>query len=149
MSFVLPTGHVGAGRGFGGPGLQANLPLSVELTSELVTHWNAGFTATRARDAGGVRRTLRSLGAGASAIWLVAPTLNLMLESTWERAESFEPVEGMRTDGRLTVMPGIRGAINLSSGMQIVPGVGMPFVTSAGETERELFLYLSVEHSFR
>ncbi len=149
LSVVLPTGDEAAGRGLGGPGLQTMIPVSVELTSTFVTHWNAGYTATRARDAGGVRRTLRVLNAAASAIWLVAPTLNLMLESTWDRTDSFDAASSTRSDDHLTIMPGIRGAINLRSGMQIVPGIGVPFVRSAGSTERDLFLYFSVEHSFR
>jgi hypothetical protein len=149
LSVILPTGDAATGRGFGGPGVQTNLPLSVELTPTLVTHWNAGAGATRARDLGGTRRTLRSLSAAASTIWLVAPTLNVMLESVWERTEAFDAPNVVRTDGRFTVMPGVRGAINLSSGMQIVPGVGVPFVRSGGRTQHDLFLYLSVEHSFR
>jgi hypothetical protein len=149
LSLILPTGDAATGRGFGGPGMQTNLPLSVELTPTLVTHWNAGIAATRARDLDGVRRTLRSFAAAASAIWLAAPTLNLMLESVWERTEAFDSPDALRTDGRFTLMPGVRGAINLSSGMQVVPGVGMPFVRSGGRTEHDLFLYLSVEHSFR
>jgi hypothetical protein len=149
LSLALPTGDAATGRGLGGPGLQTNLPLSVELTPTLVTHWNLGGTATRARDVSGLRRTLRSLTAAASAIWLVAPTFNLMVESTWERTESFDGPDAVRTDGRFTVLPGVRGAINLPSGMQIVPGVGVPFVRSGGRTEHDLFLYLSIEHSFR
>ena len=149
VSLVLPTGDGASGRGLGGPGLQVNLPLSVELTDAVVAHGNVGGTATRARSAGGARRPLRSVSAAASAIWLVAPTVNLMLESVWERAESFDPAELRRTDGRFVVMPGVRGALNLRSGTQIVPGVGVPFVTSGGRTDRDLFLYLSVEHSFR
>jgi hypothetical protein len=149
MSVLLATGNPSADRGLGGPGVQVNLPLSVEVTSRLVTHWNAGATATRARDVQGTRRTLRGLNAAASAIWLVAPTLNLMLESTWERAESFDPAEHTSTNEIFTLMPGIRGAINFPSGMQIVPGIGVPFATSGGQTERALFLYFSVEHSFR
>ncbi|HET9012389.1 MAG TPA: hypothetical protein VFN38_11280, partial [Gemmatimonadaceae bacterium] len=119
-----------------------------ELTNAVVTHWNAGYTATRARDAG-ARRTLRALNAAASAIFLVAPTLNLMLESTWDRTESFDVASATRFDEHLTIMPGLRGAINLASGMQIVPGIGLPFVRSGGTTERDLFLYFSVEHAFR
>jgi hypothetical protein len=149
MSMLLPTGNPSADRGLGGPGLQVNLPVSVEITNNLVTHWNAGGTATRARDVQGTRRTLRALNAAASAIWLLAPTLNLMLESTWERDESFDPTERTSTSETFTLMPGIRGAINLASGMQIVPGIGVPFATSSGHTERALFLYFSVEHSFR
>jgi hypothetical protein len=149
LSAMLPTGDADDDRGLGGPGIQVNLPLSVELSNTFVTHWNAGLTATRARNPAGLRRNLRSLNAAASAIWLLAPTLNLMLESTWERNESFDPVEVTRTDGRFTVMPGLRGAINLASGTQIVPGIGVPFVRFGGRTDRELFLYLSVEHSFK
>jgi hypothetical protein len=149
LSVVLPTGDAASGRGLGGPGVQTNLPLSVELTKTLVTHWNAGAAVTRAPDGQGLRRSLRSLAAAASAIWLATPTLNLMLESVWERGESFDAGDVVRTDGRFIVMPGVRGAINLASGMQIVPGVGVPFVRSAGRTEHDLFLYLSVEHSFR
>jgi hypothetical protein len=149
ISAVFPTGDPETGHGLGGPGLQVNLPLSVDLTNTVVTHWNAGATATRARNPVGTRRTLRSVNAAASAIWLVASNVNLMLESTWERVESFDPLEITRTDGRFVLMPGVRGAINLDSGTQIVPGVGLPFVTSAGRTDREIFLYLSVEHSFR
>lgn len=149
LSLTLPTGDPSRGRGLGGPGVQTNLPLSVELTPTLVTHWNLGGTATRARDVTGVRRTLRTLAAAASAIWLVAPTFNFMLETTWERAESFDVGDVVRTDGQFTVLPGVRGAINLSSGMQIVPGFGVPFVRSGGRTEHDLLLYLSIEHSFR
>jgi hypothetical protein len=149
LSVVLPTGDAATGRGSGGPGLQTNIPLSVELTNTVVTHWNAGYTATRARDTDGVRRTLRVLNAAASAIWLVAPTLNLMLESTWDRTQSFDAGSTTRSDDHFTIMPGIRGAFNFRSGMQIVPGIGLPFVRSAGSTERDLFLYFSVEHSFR
>jgi hypothetical protein len=149
VSAYLATGDNSRDRGFGGPGLQVNLPVSVELASTLVTHWNAGATATRARDSRGERQTLRSVNAAASAIWLAMPVLNLMLESTWERNQSFDPLDRTRTDERLTIMPGLRGAINLASGMQIVPGIGIPFTTTGGSTERDLFLYFSVEHSFR
>ena len=149
LSAVLPTGNPNTGHGLGGPGLQVNLPFSVELTNTLVTHWNGGVTATRARSLRGDRRTLHSVNAAASVIWLLASTFNLMLESTWERAQSFGPLEIPQTDGRFVVMPGVRGAINLRSGTQLVPGLGMPFVTSAGRTDRDLLLYFSVEHSFR
>jgi hypothetical protein len=149
LTAILPTGDPSADRGLGGPGVQVNLPVSVEVASTLVTHWNVGATATRARNMQGDRRSLRSLSAAASAIWLAAPSFNVMLESIWESNESFDPVLLTRTDARVTIMPGIRGAINLASGMQIVPGIGVPFVMSTGRTERDLFLYFSVEHSFR
>lgn len=149
LSAVLPTGDGGAARGAGGPGVQVNLPLSIELTNTLVTHWNAGLSATRARSPLGTSRSLRSLNAAASAIWLVASTFNLMLESTWERAESFDALERTQTDERFVLMPGMRAAINLKSGMQIVPGIGVPFVRSGGRTDRDLVLYFSVEHSIR
>jgi hypothetical protein len=44
--------------------------------------------------------------------------------------------------------PGIRGAINLASGMQIVPGIAIPIGLGPSSGDRALFVYLSVEHAF-
>ncbi|MEO8560834.1 MAG: transporter [bacterium] len=149
LSAILPTGSVGKGTGAGGPGLQVNLPLSVQLTEKLVTHWNAGATVIRAHSDGDVRKTARSVNAAASAIWLLAPTLNLMLEGAWDRTESLDD-DGVRVAANnFVLLPGVRAAIDLPSGMQIVPGIGVPIGLGPSRGERDLFLYLSVEHSFR
>ncbi len=149
ISALLPAFDARAGRGAGGPGVQVNLPLSVDIASRLVTHWNASATLTRARSDGGARATTRSFGAGASAIFLATPTLNFMLEGVWERTQALDPLGPVVTARSALLVPGVRGAFNLSSGMQIVPGVGIPIEVGTNDGARDLFLYLSVEHSFR
>lgn len=149
LSALLPSGDVRRGRGSGGPGVQVNLPLSVELSEAVVTHWNAGATAWRARNANGVRRTTHGVNAAASAIWLLAPTLNLMLETAWDRTQLLDDAGARASDESFVVVPGVRAAINPSSGMQIVPGIGVPIGVGPSRGERDLFLYFSVEHSFR
>ena len=81
LSVVLPTGIVRKGTEAGGLGVQFNLPLSVRVNRALVTHWNAGASVTRVEDVLDRRRTIRAAAAGASAIWLLAPTFNLILET--------------------------------------------------------------------
>lgn len=149
LSVILPTGSVAKGTGAGGPGLQVNLPLSVRVTEQLVTHWNAGATLTRARSDGGARNNTRSLNAAASAIWLLSPVFNLMLEGAWDRSESLFDDGRRVAANNFVLLPGARAAINLASGMQIVPGVGVPIGLGPSRGERDVFLYLSVEHAFK
>ena len=149
LSFVLPTGSVRKGTGAGGPGVQMNLPLSVRVNRALVTHWNAGASITRAEDVLERRATIRSVAAGASAIWLVAPTFNLMLETLWDRTEALDDGGARVAEENFVILPGVRGAINLPGDLQIVPGVGVPIGIGPSSGERDLFLYLSVEHPFR
>jgi hypothetical protein len=148
LSVIVPSGSVRGGRGAGGPGLQVNLPLSIDLSKQLVTHWNAGATVQRARAENGVRGNTRSVNAAASAIWLLSPTWNLMLETAWDRTESLDETGAREHQENLVLLPGLRAAINLASGMQLVPGVGVPFGLLRNGT-RDIFLYFSVEHAFR
>ena len=148
LSLLVPTGSTRDGRGAGGPGVQVNVPLSITVSPFLVTHWNAGATLSRARTFGGVRGTSTSLNAGASAIVLLSSNFNLMLEGLYERNETLSDVGGIVVERRMTIAPGLRAAINLASGMQIVPGVGMP-ISGRTADDRDLFLYFSVERPFR
>jgi hypothetical protein len=129
--------------------MQLNLPLSVGVSRALVTHWNAGASVTRARTSLGKRGTIRSVSAGASAIWLVAPVLNLMLETVWDRSEALDDAGARAAEDHFVVLPGVRAAINLPRDLQIVPGIGVPIGVGPSHGERDLFLYLSVEHPFR
>lgn len=147
LSVIIPTGD--ANRGAGGPGLQVNLPLSIDMSPALVTHWNAGATLTRGRSSSGTRRTTRGVNAAASAIWLLAPAFNVMLETAWERFESLDDAGRRSAEQALVVLPGFRAAINLAPGMQVVPGVGVPLGIGPSRGDRGVFLYLSVEHAFR
>ena len=148
LTLLLPTGSTRFGRGVGGPGMQVNLPLSVSVSPLLVTHWNIGSTVSRARASSGARGTPTSFNAGASAILLLSPNLNVMLEGLYERNETLSELGEMEVQRRTTVVPGLRGAINLASGMQLVPGIGVP-ISGRNRADRDLFLYFSVEHSFK
>ncbi|HKP16229.1 MAG TPA: hypothetical protein VJT85_09190 [Gemmatimonadaceae bacterium] len=148
LSILLPTGNVRKGSGAGGPGAQFNLPLSVRINRGLVTHWNAGGSIIRAESVFGRRRTIRAVSAGASAIWLAAPTLNVMLETVWDRVEALDEAGARASEESFVILPGVRGALNLPHDLQIVPGIGMPIGVGPSRGNRDLFLYLSFEHPF-
>ena len=117
LSLILPT------AGAGSAGFQVNLPVSVMLTRDVVSHWNAGATLARAEET--------VYNGGASVIWLAHPAVNLMLEVVWA---------GTARSGETIVNPGLRWAHNLG-GLQVVPGISFP-------NGRDVFLYLSFEHPF-
>jgi len=131
LSVILPTGSEDQGRGTGSLGLQTNLPASYVLSDALATHWNAGLTLDG--DSGDLDASL-----GASAIWRVHRSVNLMLETVWESAR----------DDVVLLNPGVRWAFDFASGLQIVPGVAYTFALGADDADA-LFLYLSFEHPFR
>lgn len=149
LTALLPTGSSERGIGAGGAGVEVNLPVSVEVGRSLAAHWNLGGSLIpRARAADGTRSQLRELFAGASVIWLVHPALNLLAETIWSRAESPEIGGTRAAETTLTLVPGVRGAINLRSGAQIVPGVGLMLDGRDGARVSGLLLYLSFEHGF-
>lgn len=149
LSALLPTGNAERGMGAGGAGVELNLPVSMEIGRALAAHWNLGgsvIPSARAED--GTRRAANELFAGASVVWLMHPMLNALVESVWSRAE-LPSVGGTRTsETSLTVVPGVRGAINLSSGAQIVPGAALTLDARDGMRVSGLLLYLSFEHGF-
>ena len=149
ISALLPTGNADRGMGAGGAGVELNLPISLEIGRTLAAHWNVGgsvIPSARAED--GTRGSANEAFAGASVVWLVHPMLNLLAESVWSRAES-PAIGGTRTsETSLTLVPGVRGAINLSSGAQIVPGAALTLDARDGMRVSGLLLYLSFEHGF-
>lgn len=149
VSVVLPTGAADKGMGAGAPGIQANLPLSRKLSSVLVAHSNAGMTLTpRARDEQGNRATTRAYGLGQSLVWLARPTFNVLLEGVWSHADVVAGDGRTRAETSLHVSPGIRGALNFPSGLQIVPGLAVPIGVGPSRSERGVLVYLSFEHPF-
>ena len=147
LSLLLPTGSHSRGRGAGAVGFQANLPLSLVVSPQLVTHWNAGATVTpSSKDPIGREATTASFNLGGSAIWLLHPSVNLLLEGVWLSTESVS-LGATERDETLLLNPGVRGAINLAN-LQIVPGVAYTFDVSSGSDDDGLFVYLSFEHPF-
>jgi hypothetical protein len=149
-TLLLPTGNEHKGRGAGGLGLQGSLPLSVRPLPALALHGNAGLTYTpNARNALG--QTARTVNAnlGGSAIWLLRPTFNLMLELLWLSTEQVAGSDETVREESLLLNPGIRWAFNFPSGLQIVPGVAYTIGLADSAGQNGLFLYLSFEHPFR
>lgn len=148
-SLLLPSGDEEEGRGTGGAGIQINLPLSVTLSRSFVAHSNLGATLIpSATNASGEEAAVRDYFAGQSLIWLARPTFNVMLEAAWSSAEEVTGSGRTSRGSSLFVAPGVRGAINRKSGLQIVPGLAVPIGIGASRGETTLFVYLSFEHTF-
>jgi hypothetical protein len=139
LSLLLATGDEDAGRGGGRTGAEAALPVSFVLTPALVAHTNAGLAWFPAE--GGDAATTFSLAQG--VVWLAHPRVNLLVETAWEREDA-----GDGAVESLFVSPGVRAAFDVG-GVQVVPGIAVPIGAGASSGERMLFLYLSLEHSYR
>lgn len=154
LTALVPTGSARSGTGFGGAGVQVNLPLSLELSRRLVTHTNVGGTLVpHGRTADDERLRSSNLTLAQSVIWLPRPLFNVMLETVWGRTQSRAAGVDLPRDQSLIVSPGVRYGINYKSGLQVVPGLAFP-VTVRGrsgdfDAQTGVFLYLSFEHPFR
>ena len=149
MTLLLPTGASRRALGSGGTGFQVNMPFSAVLPARFVAHSNAGVTYTpRARDTFGNVAATRSYALGQSIIWLAHPKLNLMLESTWSAAQDVIGPGRTERSTEFLLSPGLRGAIDFASGLQIVPGLAFPFGIGSSRGQRAVFVYLSFEHPF-
>ena len=149
LTLILPTGDFHRSRGAGATGYEVWLPASLVLSEKLIAHGNAGLTLTpRARDPEGDRATTHTWTFGGSVVWLFKPFFNVLLEALYQRAEDVTAPQ--HTDGSnvVTISPGVRWAYNFSTGLQIVPGIAVPFVVAPGRGSRSIFLYLSFEHPF-
>lgn len=150
LSVILPTGSVARGLGDGSPGLQMNLPLSYRLSSQVVTHLNAGATVlpwAQGPATGGARprRTVGGLFAGGSLIGPVTVPVQLMMESLVSHDGAIDPTGKVGYTTSWIFSPGVRAAVNFGR-LQVVPGFAVPFTRSEGETAHDYFAYLSFEH---
>ena len=149
VSLLLPTGASSKSRGAGAAGAQVNLPISAGLSRSFVTHLNAGATHTpSAKNSAGDEASTTSFNAGQSLIWLLRPAFNLMLELAWNSTDEILAGGRRERSNGLILAPGIRGALNFSSGLQVVPGIAVPIGLGPSKGERSVFFYLSLEHPF-
>src|SRR4029453_10024227 len=100
------------------------------LSPSLVAHTNVGATFFPSLGD-------RTWTAAQSFVWLARPRFNALLETVWARTE-----EGGESESAVLLSPGIRWAYDRPSGLQIVPGVAIPF-TVDGEGGKSVLLYLS------
>ena len=122
LSVILPTSD----EGDNDAGLQIGVPISRVFAPRIVGHTNLGGTW----QSGETEWT-----AGQSFIYAATSRMQLMLEGTYTRAN--------RSDAFI-VNPAVRWAFNLESGMQIVPGIGVPIGFGDDDSKSVLF-YLSFE----
>lgn len=150
VTLLLPTGNSRFGRGFGGTGVQTNIPLSWVVSERLVTHWNVGATLVpSARNEVGARATTTGYNLGQSIVWLARPRFNVLFETLWTGSESVIAAGHTQRSHDFLLSPGIRWAHNFANGLQIVPGIGIPIGVGPSAGEKGVFLYLSFEHPFR
>jgi hypothetical protein len=126
-TLLLPTGSESEGRGTGDLGVQANLPVSWVMSPKVVTHYNAGVT---------IDGSAADFNLGASAIYRLRRSVNLMFEALWLDPDGFY------------LNPGIRWAHDFAGGLQVVPGVAYTVAVGPDAGDDALFLYLSLEHPF-
>jgi len=149
MSLLIPTGNHRLGRGYGGVGLQTNLPASIQHSEHWVTHWNAGATwVPRARNEFDQTAGTKAVNLGQSVVWLASPRVNFLVETLWTTAQKVTGPEHTAWSQDLYVSPGIRWAYNLKGGLQIVPGVAVPVGIGPCAGEKGIIVYLSFEHPF-
>jgi hypothetical protein len=79
-------------------------------------------------------------------IYLLSENFNLMLEAVGTTSESVEDAGLTSREHAFFINPGMRFALNFPSGLQIVPGIGVPIGVGPSGGEYGAFLYLSLEH---
>jgi hypothetical protein len=148
-TLLFPAGDDGAGRGVGVIGVQGNLPLSLVLAPALVAHSNLGATYAPGAPSGPAGRlTYWSVSAGQSLVWLAHPRLNGLVEVVATRTSAADAMGGAAIIDSLVVSPGVRAAIDLPIGLQIVPGIAVPVGVHEDHADVSIFFYLSFEHPF-
>jgi hypothetical protein len=142
VSVIAPTGNADRKIGSGGWGLQVAVPVSTMIGKKLVSHTNVGGTAIADARSGDDW----NLFFGQSFVWLLHPSVNLMVEGLLYQGNG--GADGApHTD--MTISPGVRFAIDLPHGLQVVPGIAFPIGVGGTSGKNGVFLYLSFEHPFR
>lgn len=150
LSVILPTGRRELERGKGSAGIEVALPISYILNSRFIGHTNGGLTLTpAAKGIDGTSDALMETFIGQSIVFLAHPNLNFLAEVAWDVEETVVTNGSVDRTQSFFFSPGLRAAINLSSGIQIVPGIAVPIGLGPSEGDRAVFVYLSVEHFFQ
>lgn len=149
ISVILPTGDYKQGLGTDAVGVQANIPLSLELSNKLVTHWNVGTTYTpHSKESEGATANTRAFNYGASLIYLVSENVNFMLEASGAATDIVQSDASTQNKKTFFINPGVRFAADFASGLQIVPGISAPIGVGPSAGEYGVLLYLSFEHPY-
>jgi hypothetical protein len=85
---------------------------------------------------------------GQSLILTSTSVIQPMVEAVYARGTEVDGSDRTARYETFLIAPGARTAVNLSSGLQIVPGFAVPIGLGASKGERGMFFYLSFEHRF-
>jgi hypothetical protein len=147
LSLLIPTGDYRQGHGYGGAGLQTNIPISIQHSQHFVTHWNAGATwVPKARNALNQAAGAAAVNVGQSVVWLASSRVNFLVETLWTNGQEVTGPNRTAWTQDLYINPGIRWAYNFKNGLQIVPGLAMPLGVGPSAGEKGFIMYLSFEH---
>ncbi|MGE0441213.1 MAG: hypothetical protein AB7L66_22745 [Gemmatimonadales bacterium] len=149
FTVTLPVGSAPAGRGAGGPGFEAALPVSIAWNSWLTTHLNAALLVNpgaAGRDHPGVPTRIARLGG--SVVADLSPTVNLLVETLWATGHETDGLGSALATDHWVVSPGIRWAHDVGA-VQVVPGLAYTFDLDPAGDQDAVFLYLSFEYRFR
>ncbi len=148
FSLILPTGDDFRGGGEETLGYQINLPFSTTFNDDWFVHLNAGSTLLPDAVSGN-GRDLCHYNLGASAIYAPARNLHFLLEWVGVWFESGNSSGGLDKEFVSLISPGVRKALNLSNGAQLVLGAAVPIGLNSASPDFGVFLYVSFEHFFR
>lgn len=154
FTLVLPTGDERFGLGNGQLGYQFDLPIS-RYGDDFDYHFNAGFTYVphvRPFLANGSRapgQDIRAFNLGASAFWKPQTYLHFFVEVLWLHDEEFDDAGFRNGVHQVFVNPGVRYAVCQFEEVEWVIGLSAPIGLTRDTPDIGLFVYMSVEHTFR
>lgn len=149
LSLSLPTGKAARGTGAGTVGIQACIPVSLELGNRWATHWNAAVTyLPHSEGTAGDRADALGYYLGGSVVFAVTNNAQLLVESLWSSSESVVSAGKTERSNTFYVSPGARFAINCKSGLQIVPGIAVPVGVGPSSGDVGVLAYFSMEFPF-
>jgi hypothetical protein len=155
FTLIIPSGNAQKGLGSGGWGSEFGIAITKRIIPAVVTNYNVSYTwickadyYTKAADGNSPVKTelnCASKSFGMSAIWLLKPHLNLMLEYLITSGTSGNANTVINNS---IINPGFRFAVDAGN-VQIVPGVGIPLnFTGNRFSDAGCFIYLSIEHPY-
>ncbi len=149
LSLSVPTGKALRGTGYGSVGIQACIPVSLELGDRWATHWNAAVTyIPHSEGVAGDRADALGYYLGGSVVFALTQNAQLLVESLWTSTESVVSAGKTERSNAFYISPGARFAINCKSGLQIVPGIAVPIGIGPSAGDVGVLAYLSLEFPF-
>ena len=154
FSLIVPTGDERFGLGNGEVGYQFNLPVS-RYGDRFDFHFNAGYTITPNVKAQLplafplIEHDLHGYNLGASVFWKPKVNLHFFLESLALWNDEIDDVGSRINVNQVFINPGVRYAVCQFDEVEWVIGVAVPIGLTPDTPDVGMFVYMSVEHTFR